>query len=169
MDELFRKDIFHKLQYCYFFVSWLFGLLFGIWFANAFSDNFSSLMRGMLNASVSIVGLLVVVLFPLLISVFCLFSYRPLIFLLLSFAEALSFGFIGSLIMMNVSSGRWFILLLIFVPNLPIYAMLIHRWYSMITYKQRSMWTECYTSAIVGIIVVGIHYLVISPLLEGLF
>lgn len=92
------------LAFCY-----LSGLLSGISIFRCAGGYPDSLMRSALSAPVSIVGLLCVNLLPFLFSAFAVFVSRPGLLYLVSFADALVYGFIALGVMRCFGSAGWLI------------------------------------------------------------
>ena len=84
-----RKQCLHKLVFAFF---WILGIVLGFCYASAATDFTSSLMLSVVDGRLSIIGLLLVLIFPLFIS-FVIFRFsKPLLLLPILFFKAFSFG-----------------------------------------------------------------------------
>ena len=100
-------------------IFWITGLLLGTLTSLLADDLLFSTMRMALCGGMSILGLLVALLLPLLITAFAVYISQPLLFLPLSFLKAFLFSFVGAGLLTAFGSSAWLLrILLMFADSL---------------------------------------------------
>lgn len=97
-----RKGMTYILAIC-----WLFGLLCGVFCYSVAGSDTVSLMRGVAQHSVSIVGFFYASLIPALLSALVVALSTPGILLAICFAKAFSFSFVSLGILLNTGYCGW--------------------------------------------------------------
>lgn len=161
-----KRHFVFSLRAFYVPLFWLFGFGFGIFLSHTHSTLFSSLMREALMCSLSIVGLCVTVLLPLIISAF---AGRYDALLIICFLKALSLGFSGTIISLQFHEAAWLIIILFMFSNL---ISLILLCVVSMQYCNGCFQPFRYLSILcilICILLIGIDYHYIAPLLLSLF
>ena len=142
---------------------WFFGILTGVCFAYANQASFFPLMRSVVSQPVSIVGLLVSVFLPLLLSPFS----GSFIVLLLSLIKAVSFGFSSAFTFWFFGDAAWlFGFLFLFSDGLCL-VVLLRLWLQRFC-GNAVRGIDYYFCTMFCLLTTGIDYLFISPYLQGL-
>ena len=150
-------------------VVWIAGLLYGC--AIAFTNNsvFLSWMRSTVFQSVSIVGLLVSVFLPFLLTYISLVIEKPIIILIVCFFKAAAFTFCGVLIHQCYGTASWLVGYLFLFSNSCFVFFLFALWFRRIGSSRMTGNFDLSLCGIIGFAVALLEYLFISPFLLGLF
>lgn len=146
------------------FICWIFGILIGFFFAFTNQEPFLSLMRSVVSQPVSIVGLLVSIFLPLILSAF---TFSPVMLLLICFLKAISFGFTFALASLYFYNAAWLFRTLFLFSDLICSVVLLGLCIRSFDAKKH-FFLDCYIGIMICIMAVGIDYLMISPFLQGL-
>lgn len=147
---------------------WIIGFFAGVFVSFIFVPSFSSLMHGLVLEPVSIVGNMICIFLPLALSVISIISCKPEIILLVCFVKAVSFGFCGMLVSSVFGSASWMIRLLLLFSDTVFITVLFWLWLRHFD-RQIPCDFDCYVCLMVGILIAGIDYFVVGPVLQGLF
>lgn len=156
-----------KSKVTVFIIVLLFGFFCGVVSAGYADDICCSMMRTVLSTCVSISGLLTASVLPVVFVVLTIsFSYWWLS-LPVIFAEALSFGFCGSLIGLTYGAAAWLVRLLI-LPNMFLLPVLC--WFMLRNLQQKRMGWKRDVIIVIGIagIVAAVYYFAMIPLVGRL-
>ena len=147
---------------------WFTGLILGIALSRLYGPYLSSLMYSAILQPISIVGLLICIYFPFLISAFAISTGRLFAIYCFCFLKALSFGFTASGISMCWGSAGWLIRSLFMFSDKCFLVVLFWFWLQNICgnrQKNLSSLGICYfLSAVISLL----DYFAISPYLLGI-
>ena len=146
---------------------WCAGLLTGCYFANCAGNTHYSMMRRAASCSVSIAGL-VVVLLPFLFSAFAVYLSKTWLFLPLSFFKAFRFAYLAGIVSASYGSAGWLIRLLLFFTDGLEIAVLLWIWFRWIGEGTKQAIREITGGAILCVMVWIMDYFVVSPFLGKL-
>lgn len=148
---------------------WLCGIFGGINVALTNSDFYISLMRSVITKPVSIVGLLVSVFLPLLLSFLLFVSCKSAWFSLVCFYKAVSYGFSGMLLSIMFGSAGWLSRMLFLFSDTVGIVLLFWFWVRRVIFSNEKLMVDTYTYLCIAMITAGFDRLFISPLIMGLF
>ena len=154
-------------QYTFVLLSgcWLTGLLFGLLFAPYAGEIYVSLMRSAPLCSVSIVGLIAVVLVPFLLSAFAVHCKKAGLLLFLCFCKAFMHALCAGGISLAFGNADWlvrFLLLFSDCCTLPLFCWFCFR---CLCYGEQYLRQDFLFCLAVLIAVCGFDYMVVSPFL----
>ena len=149
-------------------ICWLAGLLLGTAYGKR-ADQFSiHMMRMVTSYHMSIVGLILILYFPLLLSAFAVYRNRPHCLIVISFFKAFVFASCGAMLGAAFASAAWLVRLLLQfsdICTLPIYYWFCVRNITGQNEKSRLDFLVCFVS----VTVLGIFdFCVVSPFLVKL-
>ena len=143
---------------------WLVSIVLGASIA-IYSTVFSSLMRMCISTHVSIVGLVVILFLPFVITVFSIYYNKPVIIYCLSTIKAFYFGVSLALIHNAFRNGCWLLLPLALFSTLVGNIFLLHLWIKYIGEDKQFTFKNAIVT-FTGILTTGIiDYFIISPFL----
>ena len=151
-----------RICLCFF---WLAGILSGCAFAMRNSSLFHPLMRGSVFQTVSIVGLLVSILLPLLFTWISLITGKPIIILIVCFIKAAAFAFCSVLIHQCYGNASWMVRFLYLFSDSCFLIILFSLWYWCLGTGQRignSILSFC---SLIGVLLAAAELIFISPLI----
>ncbi len=158
-----RKGCRFILAFC-----WLAGLICGIFIYLSSANSLTSMMRSVLYAPVSIVGLLCVTVLPFLLSAFAVFFFRPVWLLPICFAKAFLFAFISMGIVQDFGSAGWLIRCLLLFSDCIGVPILYWFWMRCLSDDRRlSGWELTWIFSLV-LLVGSVNKSIISPVLAHL-
>ena len=163
-----RHDTFCK-HICNFIFVWISAIAFGAWLASIIGNPFLSQMRGIILEPVSIVGLVIAIFLPLFFSVLLYHFRRPFLFLMVCFLKTAAFVFTGILVTNSFPTGGWLVRLMLLAHDYIVILVFFWQWLNIHDQESSSVWFNTYICLIVGLVAAGIDYLIVSPLLQGLF
>ena len=143
---------------------WCAGLLVGCFFANRAGNIHFSMMRRAICASVSISGL-VVVLLPFLFSAVAVFVCGTWVFAPLCFLKAFRFAYLSGLVSASFGGAGWLIRLLLLFADGCIIPMLLWIWLRWFHGGSGKAIREIAICALFACIIWSIDYFVVSPFL----
>lgn len=143
---------------------WFAGLLTGCFFADHAGIFHYSMMRRAVSGSVSIAGLVVVVL-PFLFSAFAVYLSKTWLFLPFCFLKAFQFAYIAGLVGVSFGSAGWLIRLLLFFTDGWEILLLLWIWLRWISGGARQAIREITFCGILCSVIWIIDYFVVSPFL----
>jgi hypothetical protein len=146
---------------------WCAGLLLGCFCARQTSDIHFPLMHRAAESSVSIVGL-VAVLLPFLLSAFAVLSSLKWVILPLCFAKAFSFSFTASLISSAFASAGWLLrMMLLFTDSITLPVLLLF-WFRSFDDSDFRLSRTVFLCLTFLIFVMGIDYCMVAPFLASI-
>ena len=163
-----RSFLFCKRSFLLLAFIWFLGLMSGVHYSQQASNTYLLLMRAASGFRLSIIGLAISVLLPLIISATAVYFSKPAVIYALTYLYALSFSYTGCCLRMLYASAGWliqFMLLFSHCITIPFYC-----WFSMryINGRKptfiRDLWIGIAVTSVVG----AIDILVISPFLTAL-
>lgn len=149
--------------------SWIAGMFFGLNESVPDTAVTVSLMHTVVRSSVSIVGLIAVLVFPLIISALAVFLSAPLVFLPLAFFKAFGYTVCSILIVSAFGSAGWLIRGLLLFSDTCMSIALLWFWFRNIEGKRLSSKKDLAVCAIFALLVGCIDYFVVSPFLGMLY
>lgn len=160
-----------KCRFCVVFLAffWLAGISFGLYAANLASVHISSLMLTLVDQRVSIVGMLIIFIFPLLLSAVLIhFSAHRLLFLF-AFLKAFCYSFSSCCIFLSFGSAGWLIQSLLMFSDTVLAIVLLWFWFRFFSAKTVELGRDAGICCIITACVVCIDYFMVSPFLASLF
>ena len=148
---------------------WMAGLLFGCIIALTGNSVFLAWMRSAVFQPVSIVGLLVSVFLPLLLTYISFVIKKPIILLIVCFLKAAAFAFCGTLIHQCYGNASWLVGYLYLFSDSFFAIFLFALWYRRLDCSRTTGSFELPLCVLVGVLLAAVEYLLVSPLLLGLF
>lgn len=145
---------------------WVAGLLLGMHFAFNASTSISSLMHTVAYCRVSIVGLLLVLFFPLVISVIAISV--PFFLFPLSFIKALSYGFCFYSVMFAFGSAGWLFSMLLLFSDSCMSVLLNWLWCRHLFGKRHILGRDVLYCALAAVSIGLVDYFLVSPYLTDL-
>lgn len=119
--------------------SWICGISAGLFLASCMHCDSASLMRALILERVSIVGLLIVLLLPYVLSVAAFyFSARALIYLIAA-GKGICFSFCIYLLMAQFSTAGWLLCRLLFFSDFAILVPMFLFWIRCLNCDQQSL------------------------------
>ena len=149
-------------------VCWLLGLCAGIFITATFSPIPVSLMRATLWGHVSIVGAVVVLSFPLIISAIasaCMWSW---LFYLIAVFKSFSLGYVASCLYLSFGSAGWLMCILVLLPDFCVSSALLCFLCRRLLYGKRLLWNDCLLGAVTIVAVSAGYYYIVAPYLNML-
>ena len=143
---------------------WFAGLLTGCFFADHAGNFHYSMMRRAVSGSVSIAGLVVVVL-PFLFSAFAVYLSKTWLFLPFCFFEGFQFAYLAGLVSASFGEAAWLIRLLLFFTEGWVIPVLLWLWFRWIGEGGRQAIRQIAVCAVFCAVVWSIDYFVVSPFL----
>ena len=105
-----RLSILHfKLKPCYLALAWIGGLLLGAMLSVSADKLLTSTMRAAVSGSMSISGLIAVVLLPLLLSAYAVYFSQPVLLISTVFLKAFLFAYTGIAVLISYPASGWLI------------------------------------------------------------
>lgn len=147
-------------------LSWLCGLLLGY---SLYEPLFFPLMRSLFLQPVSIVGLVICILLPLVLTAIFYLIEKPIFISIVCFIKAAAFGFSCSVISREFASASWLVQFLFLFSDCCFLTILMSLWLSCSDSPKRKRLKAFRIAAVFGIFIALIDYLLVSPLLERLF
>lgn len=147
---------------------WCCGLLVGIGLASGASEHLVSAMRRAAGIPVTILGLLLMTVFPFLISTFAIFRSDPRLLLVIAFLKAVCFGCCSFGISLAFGSAAWLVRFLLLFSDGCTIPVLYWYWLQHISgVRSVSRWELCVLSGFY-LLIGSIDYCLISPFLVKL-
>lgn len=143
--------------------SWVCGLSFGLFLASRMHGNFSSLMRTALTNRVSIVGLLIILLFPFISSAVAVWFSRTGYLYLLVAGKGICFSFCVYLIMVEFPSSGWLFCRLLLFSELCILPPLFYLWIKSIEGGKQTIRHSAGFCLLIAVVAGVLDYFLISP------
>lgn len=143
--------------------SWVCGLSFGLFLASRMHGDYSSLMRTVITNRVSIVGLLIILLFPFILSVVAIHFSRTGFLYLLSAGKGICFSFCVYLIMAEFSSSGWLLCRLLLFSELCILPPLFYLWIKCIEGGKQTIKLSAGFYPLIAVVAAVLDYFLISP------
>lgn len=144
------------------------GLILGIFSAGIAGETFFSMMRGAAYSTVSIPGLLSMILLPFLFTAFAVYFSHPWLLLLIGFGKAFSFGLCSCGVMWAFGSAGWLIRMLLIFSDGMILPVLMWLWLRHISGRKPSFSRDLAVCAAFALFIGGFDYCVVSPFLVTL-
>lgn len=166
-----RFAVFVRSQYRVIFLAclWLFGLVLGFYISAAGSESSVYLMRTAVLRSVSIVGLLVVLIFPFVISAVLIHYVSAKCIYPLAFLKAIFFAFCLHSITLAFGSSSWLVRWILMFSESCMVVILLWFWIRNISGSGRSYIGEITVFAVFSAIIFFIDFYAVSPFLKMLF
>lgn len=150
-------------------VFWVFGLLIGLYISFRTPILFFSLMRTYAYERVSILGLVLIVSFPLILSAIAVRFSTPLLFLPVAFLKAFCFSYCSNGIVLAFGSAGWLVRWLFVFSDSCAVIVLFWFWIRNIA-GDRGLFTRDFFIGVLSIILFCcIDYFVVSPFTAILF
>ncbi len=143
---------------------WFAGLLTGCFFADHAGNIHVSLMRRAVSSSVTIAGL-VVVLLPFLFSALAVCLSKTWLFLPICFLKSFQFAYLGGLVNISFGNAGWLIRLLLLFTDGWVIPVLLWIWFRWIGAGGRQAVRQIAVCAVFCAVVWSIDYFVVSPFL----
>lgn len=148
---------------------WSAGFCLGIYIASQTNKFVSSMMRAAPFSSVSIVGLFVVSLLPLIVSAFAVYGSAPLAILPVAFLKAFGFAFCSEIILSAYGSAGWLVRFLLLFSDSCVCVILLWFWFRNINGATYSTKKELAVCTGMTLLLGSIDYFFICPFLLKLF
>lgn len=148
--------------------SWIVGMLFGILAASAASDILIPMMRGAVQSSVSIPGLLAATVLPFLFSAYAVSFSQPWAIPIISAVKAFSFGYCGYGVSLAFGQGSWLVRFLLLFSDCCLIPVLFHYWVRNISGEGDRRWQELPIYLCIALFVGCVDYCLIAPFLVSL-
>lgn len=145
---------------------WVAGLLHGMHFAFAASESISSFMHAVVYCHVSIVGLLLVLFFPLFISAIAISV--PVFLFPLSFIKALSYGFCFCSVMYAFGSAGWLFTMMLLFSDLCMSVLLNWLWCRHLFGNKYTLRRDMLYCSLAVVLIGLVDYFLVSPYLVDL-
>lgn len=164
--SLGSSDSWRKGSRNYLAFSWIAGLAAGSFAYMASGEWILPLMRSVLYAPVSIVGILCVSLFPILISAYAVFLSNSRLLLPICFVKAFLFSFASMGIWVSFASAGWLMRILLLFTDWTCLPILY--WFWLRSLKHRvGLWETILVCSLTGFLG-SISFRIISPFLVRL-
>ena len=151
-----------------FIFSWFSGLLTGILLAYIDLPYFSSLVPVAVVQPVSTVGYFVCVFLPLIISALLAAAAKPGLLLVVCFLKAAAFGFSTVLLCSVFHAAGWLAVFLFLFSDVVFLPFLFYFW--LRCRCSNGLSGSClYLCAVSGLIICGVHHIMITPILHIVF
>lgn len=142
---------------------WLFGILFGCFLSVTYFDSISSLMRIAFYQRVSIVGSLICVFLPMILSAWAVVKNRSCFVFLICFLKAVAFAFCSGLISELFGDAGWLVRFLFLFSDHFTLIILFVLWVRSFHCDSHFLWNEwAYCFLLAGIVVI-LDQFIISP------
>lgn len=151
-----------RICLCFF---WLSGLLSGYAFALSNSSVFLSWMRGSAYQTVSIVGLLISIFLPLLLTYISLVTEKTIIILIVCFIKAAAFAFCSVLIHQYYGNASWLVRFLYLFSDSCFLIILFSLWYWCLDAGKRIGNSVLSLCSLIGVLLAAAELYFISPLI----
>lgn len=161
-----RKQLFITCTLC---VSWFLGLVTGWYCSCTNSLDLVSLMRTAASCRVSIVGITLSTLSPLIITGFIAIVSTPKLLLLIAFLRAFCFSYCAHLVTFAFPNAGWLVLVILFFRNFLWMFLLFRCWLSILTGEFLGKIRFALFCAIISLTLIAIEYVVILPFWVNLF
>ena len=149
--------------------AWVFGLICGVFFALHTSDITVSLMRSVLYDRLSIVGLLVALVFPFVLSAILLRYLSTLAIVPLVFLKAYLFSWCACGVYFAFGDAGWLVRWFLIFSDSLIVVLLLWYWLSHASGRRDAMKSELFLCITTALLVGCFDYCVISPISSMLF
>ncbi len=151
-----------------FLMLWAFGIILGTFTGNCSSAQSVSLMRHVLTAPVSIVGLLICAALPFAFTAAAVLSGKPWLVYCFTFLKGFAFSYTGSLCLLSFGSSGWLVRVLLLFSQIAIVPALWYVWLSLCKENMPlNRWgISLLSSYLVSIVL--LDYFVVAPYLEKL-
>lgn len=150
-------------------LAWVGGLSAGYRIYRVAKSSFSALMLRVSSGSVSIVGFLLLVIFPFLISSIAVFKSNDLLIYILCFAKALSYSITVFSVFSAFGSAGWLVVCLVmFSSNCTLVSLFVLWWNCLVKrfMNCRKMLLYCFS---ISLSAVCLDITVISPFVHTVF
>ena len=148
--------------------SWVFGLSIGLFLVFRLQGDFTSLMRAAVLSRVSIVGLLVILLFPFVSSFVAASFSRPALLFLCAAGKGLCFSFCIYLIMAEFPTTGWLLCRLLLFSDFAVLVPLFLFWIRHLSSSKQSRKRDSLLYLIVALAAGVVDYCIISPFTANL-
>ena len=145
---------------------WCCGMFFG---CRLYEPLSLSLMHSAVNTHVSIVGVFVCTVLPLLCTYFSFITEKPIIILIVCMLKAAAYGYSAKLINVCFSTAGWLVQLLFLFSDSCLLVLLLFLWIYHFAGNSKRAICGLYLCGLLSAIVVMFDNYVIHPFLEGLF
>lgn len=147
---------------------WSLGFLAGLSVFKLSAPSFISLMHGFSFGSVSIVGLIISVTFPFLISALAVLYSKPLLVFTVCFLKAFFFTLVSISVILCYGSGGWVIHRLAMAHEVLSLPILYTFWYRSFYYRKIPSLSECFGWICIEFLILAMDYQLINPFLLSL-
>lgn len=148
---------------------WVVGLLFGFLLANHLSEAVFTMMRMAAQTPVSIVGLIIVIYFPLFLSVVALKISKPVLILPIAFFKALLYGFSTAAIMISFRDSGWLVVRLLLFSETIMVVVLLWFWFRNLYRRTNTFRKDIIVCFLIATLVFFADIYAVSPFLVSLF
>lgn len=155
-----RKTFFNRLLVIIF---WLTGLLAGLYFTSSTTAYSTSLMRSVCQDRLSIVGLFLVLTFPLLISAVLLRFFKPVWILPLVISKAFTYSFCLNAIMLAFGDAGWLTRWLLLFSDSCIVVLLLWFWLRNSSGTSIDCKSDLVLCSILSALIIAVDYYIVSP------
>lgn len=145
--------------------SWTLGLSAGVYFAGTMQSSVFSLMRAAASSRVSIVGLIVLLIFPLLLSAFAVYLSAPICLLPVSFCRGAAFGFCSLGALYAFGSAGWLVRLMLLFSASAMTVPLFWFWIRHISGNKLLLRRDLAVCSALAVVIGIIDYFLVSPYL----
>ena len=146
--------------------TWLTGLSFGAYIACSTDPSLLSQMHSISIGTVSIIGLAIVLLLPLLLTALAVFISKIQLLIPIAFAKAFFFAYLSAAILYSGRLGNWIIWLLLLFSDICAMPILLWLWMQLPQVKRPSWILTGSTIAIICIGFLDLQF--ISPFLANI-
>lgn len=149
-------------------IAWCLGLVFGVLASASAGHILIPIMRGVVTAPVSIIGLLIGVYLPFLLSVLAVRFCRPGIYVL-AISKGFCFSFTGFSVWLAFGNAAWLISALLLFSEWMLLPVLYLFWLRHISGEKYPVWLDFLICSVIAAGVIGLDCAYISPLLIRVF
>ena len=158
----------YRISCFVFAIFWIAGLLSGILMSYCADVSLFRLMLSGLDARLSIVGFLSVLLLPLFLSFLAAYLTCPLVICVIAYLKAFLFAFLGMVILHSFRSAAWLIHFLMMFSDLLILPVLWWFWIQVLSGSRSVVFRSGVVSAICIILIGIFDFTAIAPFLASL-
>ena len=147
---------------------WICGLLTGSLVSLSADGILAPTMLAAISGSLSIPGLLLVLLFPLLLTAAAVFISRPVFLYPVAFLKAFLFAFTGAGLLLSLASSGWLIRCLLMFSDSLLLPFLWLLWLQIVSGPDRFAMRRFLTVSLLALLTGILDYSFVAPFLAGL-
>lgn len=147
---------------------WICGLLTGSLVSLSADEILAPTMLAAISGGLSISGLLLVLLFPLLLTAAAVFISRPVFLYPVAFLKAFLFAFTGIGLLLSLASSGWLIRCLLMFSDSLLLPFLWLLWLQIVSGPDRFAMRRFLTVSLLALLTGILDYFLVAPFLAGL-